>query len=238
MLMDHSQAIKQMAAERYLLNELDAGEREQFEEHVFDCQECALDLRAGAAFVDGAKAQLADIAATLPAATPARTRKTRSRESGWFLWMRPIFVAPAFAALLLVLGYQNLVTMPALVASANQPRLLASVPVHGATRGGDHLAITADRTRGIALPFDLYRQPGVPEYASYSFQLFDPQGKLVWTSSLAAVASPDGGDQRVSLEIPGASLHNGPYTVAVIAISPHGERTEIERQVLDVHVNE
>jgi hypothetical protein len=35
--MDHNQAVREKATERYLLNELDPGVRDQFEEHLFDC---------------------------------------------------------------------------------------------------------------------------------------------------------------------------------------------------------
>ena len=53
--MEHIEAVQQMAAERYLLDELPPELRDAFEEHLFDCPECAFDLRAGAAFVDEAK---------------------------------------------------------------------------------------------------------------------------------------------------------------------------------------
>ena len=35
--MDHDEAVRQKATERYLLDELDAEIRDQFEEHLFDC---------------------------------------------------------------------------------------------------------------------------------------------------------------------------------------------------------
>jgi len=236
--MDHSEAVKQMTAERYLLNELAPDEREAFEEHVFDCPECTLDLRAGAALVDEAKAQLPGLATAVPAPLSARTRKPRTSWSDWFSRMRPAFAAPVFAALLLVLGYQNLVTFPALRASANQPHLLASVPVRGATRGGDHITINADRSHGFALPFDFYREPGAASYASYSFNLYDPQGKLAWTGDIAVPDDNQDGDKRISLAIPGATLQSGTYTVAVTGIGPHAERTEVERQIFDLHLTD
>lgn len=49
--MGHDEAIQMLAAERYLLDELDHKLREEFEEHLFDCRECALDLRAGVIFL-------------------------------------------------------------------------------------------------------------------------------------------------------------------------------------------
>ena len=61
--MDHNEAIQQMVAERYLLGELTAEQRDAFEEHAFDCPECSLDLRAGAAFIDTAKVELPKLAA-------------------------------------------------------------------------------------------------------------------------------------------------------------------------------
>ena len=53
--MDHYQATELTAVEKYLLDELTPGERDDFEEHFFDCQECATDLRATAAFMAAAK---------------------------------------------------------------------------------------------------------------------------------------------------------------------------------------
>jgi anti-sigma factor RsiW len=54
--MDHSQALGLHAAEKYLLGELAPEVREQFEAHYFECGECANDVKAGAAFIDCARA--------------------------------------------------------------------------------------------------------------------------------------------------------------------------------------
>jgi hypothetical protein len=232
--MDHSQAVEQMAAERYLLNELTPEAREAFEEHVFDCPDCALDLRAAAAFVDEAKAQLPTLMAPLPARSSAGAVKPRVKWDGWLLWTRPAFALPAFAALLLVLGYQNLVTLPALRTEANQPRLLAWTPLHGATRGGAGETIAADRKHGVAVPIDLSPQPGVAPYASYAFDLTDSQGKTVWTGSIGGPAPGESGGQRVLLAIPAAILRNGAYTVAVSGVGRDGERTPMDRYAFNL----
>ena len=241
--MDHTEALKQMAAERYLLNELAAEDREAFEEHFFDCAECALDLRAGAAFVDEAKVQLPDLVATSPTSPSASALRPRRESKGWFsrlftVWPSPAFAVPAFASLLLIVGYQNLVTFPGLRATANQPQLLASVPLHGATRGGERVTINANRSHGIVLPFEFFRQPGAPTFASYSFELSDSQGKLAWTGTIAAPDNREDGDQRISLAIPGAIMQNGVYSVAVYGVGSEGQRTEIEKQLFDLHLSE
>src|ERR1035438_3132659 len=128
--MDHSEAVKQMAAEKYLLNELAPDTRDAFEEHFFDCPDCALDLRAGAAFVDEAKTQLPELTASQPARVSPAHAKPKEKRNGWLSWWNPSIAAPVFATLLLFIGYQNLVTYPALRQSADQPRILPRLPAH------------------------------------------------------------------------------------------------------------
>ena len=94
--MNHQEAQRREAVEKYLLEELPPPERDEFEEHFFDCQECASDLKTTAAFIDEAKRQLG----RAPAAAPAPRARPRFRFE--FLW-RPAFAAPAFALLLAVI---------------------------------------------------------------------------------------------------------------------------------------
>jgi hypothetical protein len=53
--MDHNEALRQQAAEKYVLGELPRRLRDGFEEHFFECQKCALDVKAAAGFVDNAR---------------------------------------------------------------------------------------------------------------------------------------------------------------------------------------
>jgi hypothetical protein len=234
--MDHSEAVQQMAAERYLLNELTPEEREDFECHLFECPECALDLRSGAVFVEEARAQLPELTSALPTPAPSRASESGAKRKWWLVLLQPAFAAPAFATLLLVVGYQNLVTYPALRATAGQPRLLSWAPLHGATRGGAHQAVTVDRHYGVVLPVDLPPQPSMGAYTSYAFDLYDPQGKLAWTGLAPANTGEAGDGQRLSLVIPGTMLRNGTYTVAIAGVAAHGERTEIDRYAVDLRL--
>jgi len=232
-MMNHSEALKQMAAERYLLDELTPDAREAFEEHVFDCLECALDLRAGAAFVEAAKIQLPGLSG---AALPSPYRPQKVKREWWLFWLRPAFATPAFATLLLVLGYQNLVTYPRLRAAASEPRLIPWAQLRGAMRGGAPLAITADRGHGLALPVDLPSQPSEGAYASYSIDLRDPQGNLAFGSVVPAPTETDSGSQRLGLVVPGAMLRNSVYTLAVSGVSATGERIVIDQYAFELHL--
>jgi len=238
--MDHSEALEQMAAERYLLGELPPDLRDAFEEHFFDCPECAMEVRAGAVFVDEAKVQLPELTAA-PEPTASRGSGLPERKRSWFsLWRpffaMPAFAAPLFAALLLVIGYQNLVTYPALRTEATEPRLLSSVALHAGTRGGEPAVVEADRTQGVELRVEL---PEHAAYSTYAVDLYDPQGKLAWTHNFSAALS-GAQDDTLSLMIPGAGLKQGSYVLAISGTSsadPKGPRTEIERQAFTIQFN-
>lgn len=232
-MMNHSEALQQMAAERYLLDELPSDVREAFEEHLFDCPECALDLRAGAAFVEVAKTQLPGMT---DSPVPSRFHELKAKNEWWLFWRRPAFAAPAFASLLLVLGYQNLVTYPRLRAAASQPRLVPWAQLRGDMRGGAPLSITADRQHGVAFPIDLPAQLSEASYASYSIDVYDPQGKPVFSSVVLAPSESEDTPQRLGLVIPGAMLRNGVYTVAVSGVAANGERTAIDRVACEIHL--
>jgi anti-sigma factor RsiW len=241
MMMEHEQAVKEMAIERYLLDELTPELREEFEEHLFDCAECSLDLRAGSAFVEEARLQLPTLVSSVsaaPSAKPARPRTGPDR-TDWFAWLRPVlarpaFAVPVFAAMLAVIGFQNLSTIPSLRRSAAQPRLTPWVSFHTGTRGNAHQSVPADPRQGAVV---LIQTPQVNDYASYSFDLYDQQGKRIWTQTAPAAGQAEGGGGAFSLTIPGAGLEQEPYTLVVSGITPQAGRTEVDRRILDVHFN-
>jgi hypothetical protein len=54
--MDHKSALASMAVEQYLLGELNSDERKDFEQHAFDCDECAAAISDGIALLDTGRA--------------------------------------------------------------------------------------------------------------------------------------------------------------------------------------
>ena len=240
MTMEHEQAVQEMAVERYLLDELTPELREEFEEHLFDCAECSLDLRAGALFVEEAKLQLPALVSSAPAAGQKATPpRAGSRGFDWLAhwsnWLRPAFAVPVFAAMLAVIGFQNLSTIPSLRSAAREPRLTPWVSFHTGTRGDAHLSLPADPKQGAVL---LIQVPEDAGYASLSFELYDPQGKRIFTQTEAAASQDVAAGGAFSLTIPGAGLEQEPYTLVVSGISPQGGRTEVDRRILDVHFSQ
>ena len=223
--MDHSDAVRLMATERYLLGELSPEMREAFEEHFFECQECALDVRAASALIDESKTQLAS-----SPLIPATQVKSAPRRREWFAWWKPAFAAPAYAALLVFIGYQNIATIPSLRLAAAQPRLAPWATLHVGTRDGAPLPIVTDRRSGTVLLIDI---PDTAAWASFAFALLDPFGKQVWAETVQASAS-ENGPSALSLLIPGMGLQPGSYTLTISGITAQGSRTQLDRRILDV----
>lgn len=225
--MNHSDAVDQMAAERYLLDELPQELREAFEEHVFDCQVCSLDLRAGAAFVDEARLQLPELIA--PAREMPSVHSTGRSKRQWFSWLSPAFAVPAMAVLGGVIAYQNVATIPALRTATRQPEVVPWTSVHVGTRGAAPAPVVADRVHGVVLMVDLPQQG---TYASYSFELMDSVGKPAWKSGSLAAAQSESG--TVSLFIPGNDLRQGGYSLEISGILPSGQTAELGQRAFDV----
>lgn len=230
--MNHNEAVEQMAVERYLLGELDSDAREDFEEHMFSCPECALDARVATVFIEEAKAELGRVAPSQPEAK--KTGKSEKHRNLWFDWFRPAFAVPVFAALLIVIGYQNMVTFPALRKSASEPAVVPVALLSGATRGETHATVVADHARGVAVPVDIPLDPAIGTFSSYSFRVYSPQGSLSWSDSVPAPAKNMTGDLQLSIVIPGKILRNGTYSIAVAGIGAHGENTPIEQFAFNV----
>ncbi len=105
--MQHADAIRSMASEKYLLDELTPELREEFEEHFFSCPECALDMRAGAAFLEHSKVALAD-----PTLGQSRLPGPKPRGSGLALVAAACHCCYRSWRTADCIGYQNLVTFP------------------------------------------------------------------------------------------------------------------------------
>lgn len=203
--MEHQEATQLMAVEKYVLNELPPQLRDDFEEHYFDCQECAKDLRATTAFLDAAKIELK--AASVSRLSPAVSAK---RRVPW-LW-KPVLVVPALAASLLLIAYQNVVVYPRLteqIAQLNAPEILPSLSlVDGNSRGGQFPSITIRSAQPFLLFLDI---PTQERFSSYICTVYPPSGKLAWHVQVSAQQARD----TVSLRIPAIDTIDGKYSILV-----------------------
>lgn len=220
--MDHNDAVRLQASEKYVLGEFPQNLRDEYEEHFFDCAECAVDVKAIAAFADTTRELLLRDEATSKqkAAAPARGgRQVGSLLSGWRRWLQPALV-PAFCALLLLAGYQNLVSIPrskGLAAQAAAPHVLPTFSLVGANRrsgGRPIFQVTSDK------PFIL--KVDIPETdasasAIYQLRLDDSSGV---SHSLGTVSYEDARN-TVFVEVP-AGFPAGNAQLAVLEVPQSG----------------
>jgi anti-sigma factor RsiW len=217
--MEHDEAIQQKATERYLLGELNPEQRDQFEEHLFACQDCALDLRAGAVLVERTKQVLSERPAVLPVpvtvSAPART--------GWSFWLRPAFAAPVFALLLAVIVYQNRANSR-LQQAVSSPQIMASAVVNLNVRGVEPVSVPVRAGQAFGLTLNVPPDSG---YSSYKLDLYSSQGRLEWSRTI-----PASGNDALSLYVPGSSEEHG--TLAVHGIKAGGESIDLGRFRIEV----
>lgn len=222
--MDHSEAIRLGATERYLLGELAGDLRAQFEEHFMSCPDCARDVRAGAVFVENAREVLRTQA---PAKARAKTTKDTSR--GWLaLLFRPAIAAPAFAILLVIIGYQAGMTIPRLESSlskANSPRALTSFSlINDNSRGGAPATFTVRPDQ----PFSLYVDvPPQPSFSKYTFEVENQTGNIQFALSISAEEARN----TVQVLVPPSRLSPGQYALVIRGSSKPDETpgTEVAR---------
>jgi hypothetical protein len=202
--MDHQQATQLMAVEKYLLRELTPEVRDQFEEHFFDCQECATDLGATVAFMEAAKGEFRQSPIPKPAVAP-------KRKPGLAL-LRPVIAWSALAASLLVITYQNVFVYPHFkseIAELKAPEILPSLSlVNGNSRSGQVPEVTVAAGHPFLMLLDI---PTQDRYSSYTCLLYSPSGSLVWRMDVPPQLAKD----TVSMSVPSAGRPPGEYTLAL-----------------------
>lgn len=214
--MDHNEAIRSQACEKYLLGELSLELRDAFEEHYFSCSECAAQLKAAADFAAASR----DIFAAAPASEPQPDYVSAPR--GWFRWIPSLVAGPAFAALLLLIAYQNFVSIPRLKQTA-APRVLAMYSLISAdSRGDEGLVFSVQPDE----PFGLYVDvPASSSYNSYSLRLLDPAGSSTFLRSVSASDA-----QKTQVVILNPHQQAGQYVLIVSGLAPDsGSQHELAR---------
>jgi hypothetical protein len=208
--MDHNEAVRLQAAEKYLLGELPREQHAAFEEHFFDCSACAEEMKATAAFMESARqvsrqqvSEAVDIKGLVPAST------TR----GWFAWLRPAFAVPVFAALLLFIGYQNGVTIPNLkqaspgVVIGEGAKSFSLLSADSRGEGTSAPKIVVGSREDFRLEVDM---PG-NSLTGYSCQIQDESGKVLASFTVSSEEAKN----TVTRIIRGGSLKPGRYTIAI-----------------------
>lgn len=224
--MDHELVLREKLTEKYFLEELDPELLDKFEEHYFECTECARDVRAASVFVNHSKAILAEQGEprTFPMRPPAHSQGS----SGWFAWLRPAVLIPVMAILIAVISYQNFVTLPRLSQQAGRPQLLPAATLNLLTYGTNASPLVVHGKEGFLL--NVIVPPG-QLYPSYRVHLYGPAGNM--DASVPIKASTD---DTWPIRFPAATRQSGTYKVAVHGLTSDGKDVLIGSNSFELQV--
>jgi hypothetical protein len=205
---DHQEAIAESAVEKYLLDDMSPAQRDDFEEHYFNCTDCAAELRATAAFLDSARQELRAGAISRPAPVPRKSR-------WWALFGKPVFLSATCASLFAVIAVENLAVFPRL--SAGAPEVLPTLPlVGGDARGAGIPRLQLDGAHAFLLNVDV---PTDESFSNYACALLAPSGATLWRLPISRQLAKD----TVSIRVPASGAGEGTYTLVVQGMKSSSE---------------
>jgi hypothetical protein len=212
-IMDHDEAVRLQAAEKYLLGELPKEQHAAFEEHYFECSACAEEMKTTVAFLESSRQMVRE--GVRQVVDEKRLVPAVSNAGGWFGWLRPAFAVPVFAALLLFIGYQNGVTIPTLKLASSRTdsgEVAKSFPVlHLDPRGPE--ASPVQFSVGPQQGFDMDVDITKDSPTGFTCQILDKAGNVLIPFHVSAEEAKN----TVRLHIPGGFLRPGKYRLAVFA---------------------
>lgn len=199
--MDHVEASKSQAVEKYLLDQLQGNARDEFEEHYFECGICAEDVRAGVLLMDNAAAEFQ----ANPA--PAKVVKKPSLLDSFRInWLRPAFVLSA-VALLAVSGLW-LRDHDQLKNQLLEPQVFNSVLVEHVRGGAPATAVREGQFTAVSFYIDSNPLPG------YKVKI---EGNGVAPATLLLGGKPR--DTPYNVLLPSARYQPGAYQFTIYAAS-------------------
>lgn len=211
--MNHEEAITRLAAERYLLGEMQEEERTAFEEHYLNCAKCLEDVAFGDDFMQAAQEASRELAAEASSRAP-------ERESGTFfsrLLAGLRSPAPAWA-MALVLGavatYQGLNREKG---ARPETRSVLAGMSHGA---GDVKLVQTSRENILSLGVP-YTRSG--EFVSYRAEVVSYSGETKY-----AVAIPGNETGNMAwIALLAKTLNTGRYSVVIMGKTGDGAEKEV-----------
>lgn len=216
--MNHDEAIRSGAAEKYALRELSDELRDAYEDHFLECAECTKNMHALSGFAEAGAEIYEDLRADIVPIKP---------QSIWARLFQSSIAIPAFAAIVLVLavvGYQSSRMSVGKTGNNNVAAVTGTSALTDATRGAIRLfgderkaeaqipVVRIHAGQGFTLDFD-FLSPR--KFDSYLGKLQDSSGHLI----LPVTLSGDMANREVNIAVPAGLVHAGEYTLSFVGVS-------------------
>ena len=211
--MEHAEAIESHTAERYLLDELTAAEADSFEEHYFDCHECAEDLRDGMAMLEGGR----NLAREWRPRESSDFRPRVSSPAGAQVAPRRLTWLPAAAAAVLILGLSGIFLMRTRNEVASFE--VMQTPVYLEVSRNAQNIVTLGENQSAVRFVDVPATEGA--YASYELRLLAPDGEVLGSSTISSQQAMD------SVPVVLRGLAAGTHEIVIEGVGGGGQRTRV-----------
>jgi hypothetical protein len=215
---NHEDAAMNLMAEKYLLGEFTESEREAYEDHLFSCQACFEQVKAGTELVS----HLRQIGTEAPPSAPGFMSTLMANVS------QPV-TATVFALLICVSVfsvYQHR-TMNGLRQSQVAPNFFLS---DGARAGGiKTLAVAPDARFNLSIQL-----VEIGHYSSYEGQIFTDSGKLKSSIPFSAEQAKD----TIQFSLDSGVIKPGTYRLVINGLAADGKKTEMTQYSFQVETKE
>lgn len=207
--MNHEEAIHTLAAERYTMDEMTREDREAFEEHYFECDDCWSDVRRAEMFRQNAK-----VAARIETPRGDNVRPFRRPVR----WLAPLAAALAVVAILVPMQMRRGAE------SFDDTRPLPSLTLIGPVRE----AIKENKLPAGQQAVLLTVVTPVEGAVAYRAELRDASGRVVQQWNITVEETAD------SFPLPVRPLPAGGYVLVIESVDSSGRRAPVTRYDFNV----
>ena len=202
--MTHDEAKKSMAAEAYILDDLEPAERSAFEEHFFDCTACTGDVLDAAAVADGVRTEPTNV-------VPFRHYREWAAAAavaiaiGLAYHYRPQHALPQPTAPISIIDAEQVIELDA-PRAAQSPYVIVG-------------------KQSVSVDFII---PITDPHPPYVCELRDAAGHVIGSKT---VTTREDAAEPVSLVIPAGKFHSGNYTLGIRGdreIPPYNFAVEVQ----------
>jgi len=214
-IINHDDAIKNLMAERYLLSELNTDERDAYEEHLFSCDACFEQVKAGTEFVS----HLRHIDTPQPPLAPGFMSRIIAATR------QPLTIT-MFTFLVLMGGFA--VHQNSEISYLKEPRPEIRSVLTGIAHGSSEIhLIRVPRNSALSLNVE-YAPKG--EFISYRAQILSSSGKALHTVALPETQV----GTTATIALPADALKPAQYSMVVFGRRSDGTQEEVGRGAFEL----
>lgn len=220
-MMNHDEAVKNLMAERYLLGELNTAERDAYEEHLFSCNICFEQVKAGTEFVNHLRR--IDTEAPQPPILPGFMSRLMTN-------VRQPLTITVLGFLVFTSGVA--IHQGSVIAHLKEPRPETRYVLTGVAHGyGETHLIQSPRNSALSLNVEYARRG---EFISYRAQILSSSGK-----TLHSIAFPETQvGTTASIVLPADALKPGQYSIVVFGRRSDGTQEEVGRGAFELQFSD